>query len=51
MEKLDFPMKNLRVSEKEEFLQKRFRETGKGKDDFFFLPAYRHTVKQEQYSF
>jgi len=32
-------------------LQKRFRETGKGKDDFFFLPAYRHTVKQEQYSF
>lgn len=32
-------------------MQKRFRETGKGKDDFFFLPAYRHTVKQEQYSF
>lgn len=32
-------------------MQKRFRETGEGKDDFFFLPAYRHTVKQEQYSF
>ena len=32
-------------------MEKRFRETGKGKDDFFFLPAYLHTVKQEQYSF
>ena len=51
MEKLDFPMKNLQALGKGEILAKRFRETGKGKDDFFFLPAYRHTVKQEQYSF
>ena len=36
---------------KEGFSTIRVRETGKGKDDFFFLPAYRHTVKQEQYSF
>ena len=51
MEKLDFPMKNFQALGKGEILAKRFRETGKGKDDFFFLPAYRHTVKQEQYSF
>ena len=51
MEKLDFPMKNLQALGKGEILAKRFREPGKGKDDFFFLPAYRHTVKQEQYSF
>ena len=51
MEKLDFPMKNRQALEKGEILAKRFRETGKGKDDFFFLSAYRHTVKHEQYSF
>ena len=48
MEKLDFPMKNLQALGKGEILAKRFRETGKGKDDFF---SYRHTVTQEQYSF
>ena len=35
MEKLDFPMKNLRVSGKGGIFAKRFGETGKGKDDFF----------------
>jgi len=40
MEKLDFPMKNRQALGKEEILAKRFRETGKGKDDFF---SYRHT--------
>ena len=43
MEKLDFPMKNLQALGKGEILAKRFRETGKGKDDFFSyrIPTYR----------
>ena len=39
MEKLDFPMKNLRVSEKEEFSAIRVRETGKGRETSFLRHA------------
>ena len=51
MEKLDFPIKKIfGFQEKEGFLQKRLGKPAR-EGDFFSFPVYRHTVKQEQYSF
>ena len=43
MEKLDFPMKNLRVSEKEEFLQKGLEQPARERETSFLtgIPTYR----------
>ena len=51
MEKLDFPMKNLQASEEGGIFAKKVWGNRQGEGRLLFLPAYRHTVKQEQYSF
>ena len=51
MEKLDFPIKKSSGFRKRRNFCKKVWSNRQGKGDFFSFPVYRHTVKQEQYSF